>query len=105
MSALHLKADVGPSNLRVHALVRRPSSIQGLVLRGLEREQAGAQGGDAEHHHDDRIEKERLARAFATALPSLRQKDRAADAVYQNAKNGKHCPRQIKAHRLIPNAA
>lgn len=81
-SVLHLKADVGPSNLRVHALLRRPSSIQGLVLRGLEREQAGAQGGDAEHHHDDRIEKERLARAFATALPSLRQKDRTADAVY-----------------------
>ena len=49
------------------------SSLDGVILHDFEREKASAERDKSEHHQGDRVNKQRFARAFAAALPTLRK--------------------------------
>ena len=47
--------------------------MDGVILHDFEREKASAKRDKSEHRQGDRVNKQRFARAFAAALPTLRK--------------------------------
>ena len=50
--------------------------MDGVILHDFEREKASAKRDKSEHRQGDRVNKQRFARAFAAALPTLRKEQR-----------------------------
>jgi len=72
--------------------------MDGVILHDFEREKASAERDKSEHHQGDRVSKQRFARAFAAALPTLRKEQHTADGIDCNATNRQDRPRQIPLH-------